>query len=52
VLAIGVGAMIFLAGVHQPRMVLGLLPVVGVPLPLFFVGRPSIITMLMGIGLL
>jgi rod shape determining protein RodA len=52
VLAIGVGAMIFWQAFINLGMVLGLLPVVGVPLPLFSSGGSSIITMLMGIGLL
>jgi rod shape determining protein RodA len=52
VLAIGVGAMIFWQAFINLGMVLGILPVVGVPLPLFSSGGSSIITMLMGVGLL
>jgi rod shape determining protein RodA len=52
VLAVGVGAMIFWQAFINLGMVLGLLPVVGVPLPLFSSGGSSIITMLMGVGLL
>jgi rod shape determining protein RodA len=52
VLAVGVGAMIFWQAFINLGMVVGLLPVVGVPLPLFSSGGSSIITMLMGIGLL
>jgi rod shape determining protein RodA len=52
VLAVGIGSMIFWQAFINLGMVLGLLPVVGVPLPLFSSGGSSIITMLMGIGLL
>jgi rod shape determining protein RodA len=52
VLAMGVGAMIFWQAFINLGMVLGLLPVVGVPLPLFSSGGSSIMTMLMGVGLL
>ncbi|HKQ70373.1 MAG TPA: rod shape-determining protein RodA, partial [Polyangiaceae bacterium] len=52
VLSVGVGAMIFWQAFINLGMVLGLLPVVGVPLPLFSSGGSSVLTMLMGIGLL
>ena len=52
VLAIGVGAMIFWHVIFNLGMVLGLLPVVGVTLPLFSYGGSSVITILIGIGLL
>jgi rod shape determining protein RodA len=51
-LSIGIGAMIFWQALINLGMVLGLLPVVGVPLPLFSSGGSSVMTMLMGIGLL
>jgi len=51
-LSIGIGAMIFWQAIINLGMVLGLLPVVGVPLPLFSSGGSSVMTMLMGVGLL
>jgi len=50
--AIGVGAMIFWHTVFNLGMVLGLLPVVGITLPLFSFGGSSVMTMLIGVGLL
>lgn len=52
VLAIGVGAMIFWHALFNLGMATGLLPVVGVPLPLFSFGGSSVLTMMLGIGLL
>ncbi len=52
VLAVGVGAMIFWHAFFNLGMVIGLLPVVGVTLPLFSYGGSSVLTILMGIGLL
>jgi rod shape determining protein RodA len=52
VLAVGVGAMIFWHAFFNIGMVIGLLPVVGVTLPLFSHGGSSVLTVLMGIGLL
>ncbi len=52
VLSIGVGAMIFWHAVFNLGMVTGLLPVVGVTLPLFSAGGSSVLTILVGIGLL
>lgn len=52
VLAIGVGAMLFWHTMFNLGMVLGLLPVVGVTLPLFSYGGSSVITILIGLGLL
>jgi rod shape determining protein RodA len=52
VLAVGVGAMIFWHAFFNLGMVIGLLPVVGVTLPLFSHGGSSVLTVLMGIGLL
>ena len=52
VLAIGVGALIFWHAFFNLGMVTGILPVVGVTLPLFSAGGSSVLTILMGIGLL
>jgi rod shape determining protein RodA len=52
VLSIGIGSMIFWQAFINLGMVLGLLPVVGVPLPLFSSGGSSVLTMLIGVGLL
>jgi rod shape determining protein RodA len=52
VLAIGVGALIFWHAFFNLGMATGLLPVVGVTLPLFSYGGSSIVTVMMGIGLL
>jgi rod shape determining protein RodA len=51
-LALGVAAMLFWHIVVNLGMVLGLLPVVGVPLPLFSYGGTSMLTTMCGIGLL
>lgn len=51
-LAIGVTAMIFWHIIVNLGMVIGLMPVVGVPLPLFSYGGTSMITTMIGIGLL
>lgn len=52
VLAVGVGALIFWHAFFNLGMVTGILPVVGVTLPLFSYGGSSVLTVLMGIGLL
>ncbi len=52
VLAIGVGALIFWHAFFNLGMATGLLPVVGVTLPLFSYGGSSVVTIMMGIGLL
>ncbi len=52
VLAIGVGSMIFWHAFFNLGMVTGLLPVVGVTLPLFSAGGSSVLTIMIGIGLL
>jgi rod shape determining protein RodA len=52
VLAIGVGGLIFWHAFFNLGMVTGLLPVVGVTLPLFSYGGSSVLTVLMGVGLL
>lgn len=51
-LALGVTAMIFWHIVVNLGMVIGLLPVVGVPLPLFSYGGTSMVTTMIGTGLL
>jgi rod shape determining protein RodA len=52
VTAVGVGALIFWHAVFNLGMVTGLLPVVGVNLPLFSAGGSSALTILLGVGLL
>jgi rod shape determining protein RodA len=52
VLAVGVSAMFFFHTIINVGMVLGLLPVVGVTLPLFSYGGSSVLTFMIGIGLL
>jgi rod shape determining protein RodA len=52
VVAIGVGALIFWHAFFNLGMVTGLLPIVGVTLPLFSYGGSSVMTVMMGIGLL
>jgi rod shape determining protein RodA len=52
VIAIGVGSLIFWHAFFNMGMVIGILPVVGVTLPLFSYGGSSVLTILMGIGLL
>lgn len=51
-LAIGVGAMIFWHVVFNMGMAMGLLPVVGITLPLFSYGGSSVLTAMVGLGLL
>lgn len=51
VLATGVGAIIFWHAFFNLGMVVGILPVVGVTLPLFSAGGSSVLTILIGIGL-
>lgn len=50
--AIGVGAMVFWHVTCNIGMAVGVLPVVGITLPLFSYGGSSIVTMLVGLGLL
>lgn len=52
VLAVGVGALIFWHALFNLGMVTGLLPVVGVTLPLFSAGGSSVLTIMLGVGLL
>ncbi len=51
-LAIGITAMFFWQAIVNMNMVMGLMPVVGVPLPLFSYGGSSVIVTLIGLGLL
>jgi rod shape determining protein RodA len=51
-LAFGVVALIFWQAVINLLMILGFLPVVGVPLPLFSYGGSSLLTTLLGIGIM
>ena len=51
-LAVGISAMIFWHAFFNIGMVTGVLPVVGVPLPLFSYGGSSVTTILIGVGLL
>ncbi len=51
-LAFGVTAMIFWQMLVNICMVIGLMPVVGVPLPLISYGGSSVLTTMMGIGLM
>lgn len=50
-LAIGVGAMLFWHTAFNIGMALGLVPVVGITLPLFSYGGSSVLTSLIGLGL-
>jgi rod shape determining protein RodA len=52
ILAIGVTAMLFWQTFINVGMVVGMVPVVGVPLPLMSYGGTSLITTLIGIGIL
>jgi rod shape determining protein RodA len=52
VLAIGVGSLVFWHAFFNLGMVTGILPVVGVTLPLFSYGGSSVLTVLIGVGLL
>ena len=51
-LAIGIGALIFLEFVINIAMVLGMFPVVGLPLPFFSYGSSLLLTVCIGLGLL
>ncbi len=51
-LALGVTAMFFWHIVVNLAMVIGLMPVVGVPLPFFSYGGTNLVTMMVGVGLL
>ncbi|HVJ21565.1 MAG TPA: rod shape-determining protein RodA [Polyangiaceae bacterium] len=51
-LAIGVGAMLFWHTVCNVGMATGIMPVVGITLPLFSYGGSNVVTMMIGLGLL
>jgi rod shape determining protein RodA len=51
VLAVGVGSIVFWHAVFNLGMATGLLPIVGVTLPLFSYGGSSVMTVLLGVGL-
>jgi len=51
-LAFGITAMLFWQVVINIGMVMGLMPVVGIPLPLVSYGGSSVFTTLIGVGLL
>jgi rod shape determining protein RodA len=51
-IAIGVGANLFWHVILNVGMAIGLLPVVGVTLPLFSYGGSNVVTMMVGLGLL
>ncbi len=51
-LAIGVGAMLFWHAFFNIGMASGMLPVVGITLPLFSYGGSNVVTMMVGLGLL
>jgi rod shape determining protein RodA len=52
ILSVGVAAMIFWQVFINMGMVMGLMPVVGMPLPLISYGGSSVFTMFIGVGLL
>jgi rod shape determining protein RodA len=52
ILVIGVGSMLFWQVLINIGMVMGLMPVVGVPLPFVSYGGSSVLTTLIGVGLL
>lgn len=51
-IAIGIGALFFWHIVFNVGMAIGVLPIVGITLPLFSYGGSSVLTMLIGLGLL
>jgi rod shape determining protein RodA len=51
-LAVGIGSIVFWHTIFNVGMVLGVLPVVGVTLPLFSYGGSSVVAIMMGLGLL
>jgi rod shape determining protein RodA len=52
ILAFGIVSLIFWQAIINLLMVMGFLPVVGIPLPMFSYGGSSLLTTLIGIGLL
>jgi rod shape determining protein RodA len=51
-LGLGIGANFFLYAFINTAMVMGLIPVVGVPLPLISYGGTAMVTVMLGFGLL
>ena len=51
-LAFGIVALIFWQAIINLLMVMGFLPVVGIPLPLFSYGGSSLMTTMIGLGIL
>jgi rod shape determining protein RodA len=51
-LAVGICSLIFIEFIINVAMVLGLFPVVGIPLPFFSYGSSSLLTICVGLGLL
>ena len=51
-LAFGIVALIFWQAVVNLFMIMGMLPVVGVPLPMFSYGGSSLLTNLIAVGIL
>jgi rod shape determining protein RodA len=51
-LALGIVALFFWAGVINIGMVIGVLPVVGVPLPMLSYGGSALLTCMVALGLL
>ncbi|MFP4194056.1 MAG: rod shape-determining protein RodA [Desulfobacterales bacterium] len=52
IMAVGITSMIFWQSIINIGMVMGVMPVVGMPLPLVSYGGSSLVTVLLGIGLL
>ncbi|MDY6906058.1 MAG: rod shape-determining protein RodA [Thermodesulfobacteriota bacterium] len=52
ILAVGISAMMFWQVFINVGMVMGLMPVVGVPLPLISYGGSSVVTFMLGVGIL
>lgn len=50
-MALGIGAMLFIHILINTSMIMGLIPVVGVPLPMLSYGGSSMISILLGFGL-
>ena len=48
----GVGSQIFVHSVINVGMVVGIFPVVGIPLPLFSYGGSSVLSTMLGLGLI
>ena len=51
-LAVGIAANVFISFIINVSMVLGLFPVVGIPLPLFSCGGSALLTLCASLGLL